>query len=241
MTSAAAAVVAAPFSAWPAVVRALPVTLSGVVVKTSVSHVWASFVLVAELATELIWDIALVDISRIVTSASRYIATVCLPCTYVNLSGLAHARACPVGRVLRLEGVSEQVRDEDAAPRTGLPAAVLAVDVIAVCSFAAIGRRAHEETNALVGVLQTASPFLVGVALGWLVGRCWRRPGDMRSWLVVWVCTWTVGMLGRQLTGQGTAPSFMLVAAVVLGVMLGGWRALAGLAIHASRRGGGPS
>ena len=40
----------------------------------------------------------------------------------------------------------------------------------------------------------------------------------------VWLCTLVVGMLLRAATGQGTAPSFVLVAATVLALFLIGSR-----------------
>lgn len=46
----------------------------------------------------------------------------------------------------------------------------------------------------------------------------------------MWASALVVGMLLRTVTGQGTAPSFMLVAATVLAVFLLGWRWVAGRA-----------
>ncbi|GMA26606.1 hypothetical protein GCM10025864_43650 [Luteimicrobium album] len=119
------------------------------------------------------------------------------------------------------------------SPRAAAPPwrpAVLAAlaDVVWVVAFAAIGRRSHDEHEGIAGVLATAWPFLVGVAVGWLVARAWRRP--LALWptaVAVWAATWAVGMLLRLATGQGIAPSFQVVAAVFLGLGLVGWRALA--------------
>ena len=59
----------------------------------------------------------------------------------------------------------------------------------------------------------------------------WRRraPLGVRDGIPVWVCAVAVGMLLRVATGAGTAFSFVVVATVVLGVFLLGWRALAAL------------
>jgi membrane protein implicated in regulation of membrane protease activity len=48
----------------------------------------------------------------------------------------------------------------------------------------------------------------------------------VREGVPVWLCTVAVGMLIRGLTGAGTAFSFVIVAAVFLGAMLLGWRAV---------------
>ncbi|MDF8266186.1 DUF3054 domain-containing protein [Luteipulveratus flavus] len=104
----------------------------------------------------------------------------------------------------------------------------LVLDVVLVLLFAAIGRASHDEGNVVLGVLGTAWPFLVGTAVGWavvtLAGR--RPPLDVRSGIPVWVCAVAVGMLLRRLVGDGTALSFVIVATIVLGVFLLGWRAL---------------
>ena len=44
----------------------------------------------------------------------------------------------------------------------------------------------------------------------------------------VWVASVAGGMLLRRVTGEGTAVSFVVVATVVLGAALLGWRAVAG-------------
>jgi hypothetical protein len=48
----------------------------------------------------------------------------------------------------------------------------------------------------------------------------------------VWVGTLVGGMLLRAMTGGGVQVSFVLVAAVVLAVLLLGWRAVARLALR---------
>ena len=103
----------------------------------------------------------------------------------------------------------------------------LLADVVLVLVFVAIGRRSHEESSALVGVATTAWPFLVGLALGWAAARAWRSP--VLLWptgVLVWVLTVVVGLVLRVVSGAGTAFSFVVVATVVLGVFLLGWRAV---------------
>lgn len=111
----------------------------------------------------------------------------------------------------------------------GMPWAPL-VDVALVVVFAALGRASHAEENAVVGAVGTAWPFLVGLGTGWSLVR-WRSgrwPLTVGNGIPVWACTLVVGMLVRAVTGQGTAPSFILVAATVLAAFLLGWRWLAG-------------
>lgn len=101
---------------------------------------------------------------------------------------------------------------------------VLVLDVVVVVVFAALGRRTHEEGGALAGVADTAWPFLVGLLVGHVVVR---GSVTLRAGVVVWVATVAVGMVLRQLTGDGTALAFVLVATAFLGAaMLGGRLAL---------------
>ncbi|MCQ4121479.1 DUF3054 domain-containing protein [Rhodococcus tibetensis] len=109
-----------------------------------------------------------------------------------------------------------------------LPALVL--DVVLVVVFCAIGRRSHDEANALTGLVTTAWPFLSGLAVGWIATvALYRDKFDafliVPTGLLVWFSTLVVGMLLRVVSGQGTAFSFILVAATVLAVFLLGWRA----------------
>ena len=107
----------------------------------------------------------------------------------------------------------------------------VAVDTALICLFAAIGRRNHGETSALLGIVTTAWPFLAGMAVGWLVSRLAFHldPLRLRGGIPVWLSTVAIGMLLRSLTHAGTAPSFIVVASLFLGAALLGWRALAGL------------
>lgn len=119
------------------------------------------------------------------------------------------------------------------------PAGVLGsfvFDAVLVVAFAIIGRSSHEEGLDLAGVWATAWPFLAGLVVGWVVASAWRHP--LAVWpagVVVWACTFLVGMLLRVVTGQGVALAFIVVAALTLAVLLIGWRAIA---LLMSRRGG---
>lgn len=127
-----------------------------------------------------------------------------------------------------------------------LPA--LIVDALFVLIFAAIGRASHEEDPA--GFLLTAWPFLVALLVGHLVaallpGRP-RRPWSLLWGAVVWIVTVAGGMLVRVLSGDTAEVPFIIVATVVLGVLLIGWRAIAALvrrrrATHTDDAAGGAS
>lgn len=100
----------------------------------------------------------------------------------------------------------------------------LLLDAVLIVVFAAIGRANHGE--AVSGMLGTAWPFLLGAGAGWLlVYQGSRRTAvEVGPGITVWACTLVVGMLLRAITGAGTAFSFVVVATLVLGVLLVGWR-----------------
>lgn len=109
----------------------------------------------------------------------------------------------------------------------------LAVDVIGVLVFCAVGRRSHDEGLNITGIAVTAWPFLTGTVVGWLVSRAWRRPAAVApTGVVVWLSTVVVGMLLRKATSAGVAASFVVVATTVTALFLLGWRVAAGLALR---------
>ncbi|GGL11787.1 hypothetical protein JOE58_000099 [Curtobacterium luteum] len=120
------------------------------------------------------------------------------------------------------------------------------VDVVLVVLFALIGRSSHGEANTAGALWTTAYPFLAGWAIGYVSSGAWGRP--LRTWptgVVVWVLTVFVGLAIRVATGQGDVDgnplpiSFVIVATIVLGVFLVGWRAVVRLVQRtaAARRG----
>ncbi|MFF3063055.1 DUF3054 domain-containing protein [Oerskovia sp. NPDC057915] len=118
------------------------------------------------------------------------------------------------------------------AVRTGAVALAVVLDVVAVLAFAAGGRATHSADSPLTAVLTIAWPFLVGLAVGWVVLRAWRRP--LAAWptgLVLWVTTWVVGMALRAATGEGLATAFLVVSAAFLLATLVGWRLVALLVV----------
>ena len=109
--------------------------------------------------------------------------------------------------------------------------AALSVDVVLVVVFCFIGRRSHAEAGSITGLLETAWPFLGGLAVGWVATRTFYRDkfdagSIFPTGVFVWLSTLVVGMLLRVVSGQGTAFSFIIVAGTVLAIFLLGWRAI---------------
>lgn len=122
------------------------------------------------------------------------------------------------------------------APRGAAPLALL-LDAALVVLFAALGRSEHGEAATLAGLWGTAWPFLAGLAVAWAACRVWRRPAaPLRSGVPVWIGAVAIGMLLRVVTGAGTAPAFIVVATLVLGAFLVGWRGVAALVARLRRR-----
>ncbi|UFS60785.1 DUF3054 domain-containing protein [Subtercola endophyticus] len=114
-----------------------------------------------------------------------------------------------------------------ASTRTIVIAAV--VDVVLVLVFVLIGRSSHSEGFSLGGTLVTFWPFVVGLVVGWVATRAWRYPLRLvLPGIPIWLFTVAVGMFLRVLSGQGVEVSFVIVALIVLGVFLLGWRLIAG-------------
>lgn len=111
-------------------------------------------------------------------------------------------------------------------------------DAALIVVFAAIGRASHDEGAFSIGLAQTAWPFLVALALGWLLTLAWRRPlAPLRTGIGVWAVTLAGGMILRFFSGQGVAIAFIIVAAITLLVFVVGWRAAVAGVRRLRRRG----
>lgn len=117
-----------------------------------------------------------------------------------------------------------------ASPRTIILSAL--TDLVLVAIFAFIGRRSHGlELNALA-ILQTAWPFIAGLALSWILARIYAEPiSPIRAGIALWLGTALIGLGLRGLTGGGLALAFVIVALTVLGAFLLGWRLIAALTL----------
>jgi hypothetical protein len=100
------------------------------------------------------------------------------------------------------------------------------LDTFAVVLFVAIGRREHERDSAIAGLLYTVAPFLIALAIAWLVLRAWRHPTTVwPTGVGIWAIVVAAGMLLRHVVfDDSTATAFVIVATLFLGLFIVGWR-----------------
>lgn len=101
-------------------------------------------------------------------------------------------------------------------------------DLLVVLLFVAIGFVQHGTPLTTQNLFLAGWPFALGVLLGHLAIRAWRAP--FRIWphgLFVWGITLATTMALRTLFTAGTEVSFVIVTALVTGVLMLGWRAVA--------------
>ena len=117
---------------------------------------------------------------------------------------------------------------EPARPDRRTIALAAMFDVDTILLFVLIGRRSHDEGGSfLVETVKVAASFLIALAVAWLVARAWRAPRAARTGAVVWAVTVAVGVALRPVFGRHVQVSFVIVAAVFIGLGLIGWRAVA--------------
>ena len=127
----------------------------------------------------------------------------------------------------------------------GLPGAprwagAIAADIAAVVLFATAGRNAHDESSGLSAVHDHCRPVSRRPA-GRVDRESWRpEPAPRaRTGVTIWLTTVAIGLvLRRTVWDRGTALSFVIVATLVLGALIVGWRAMW---VFAHRRRGIPS
>lgn len=118
-----------------------------------------------------------------------------------------------------------------------ISALAIVADLVAVVVFAAIGRMSHGEPDDLLGLLGTAAPFLLGVAVMWATPAVRANPVGVRAALAVWAGTVVIGLLVRAGFTWSLPLSFAAVTAVSLAVLMLGWRALsAAVSMRARQR-----
>jgi hypothetical protein len=99
------------------------------------------------------------------------------------------------------------------------------LDVFAIVVFVGIGRRTHDEGSVFIEIVETAAPFLIGLATGWGLVRAWRRPTKVFIGIAIWPIVVLVGMVLRNIVfDRGAATSFVVVATLFVGATLVGWR-----------------
>jgi Protein of unknown function (DUF3054) len=105
-------------------------------------------------------------------------------------------------------------------------ARLFAVDLLVVVVFVLIGRRNHGEDGTVAGFFRVAAPFVIALAVAWLLGR--KRWAGATHWhfgMLVWVVTVGIGLLLRRVVFHNTtAAAFVIVATLFLGLGLVGWR-----------------
>jgi hypothetical protein len=107
-----------------------------------------------------------------------------------------------------------------------VPAIVL--DLVLITALSVLARAMYGFDIGYVVTVYTAWPFLAGALLGWLVARAWRRPLELASTgIPIWLLTVAVGVALRLATGEPARIPFVIVATLLLGVALLGWRAIA--------------
>jgi Protein of unknown function (DUF3054) len=126
---------------------------------------------------------------------------------------------------------------ERGSTASGRIAVAAVLDTACVLVFVVVGRRSHGEQLNIGGVFQTLWPFFTSLVLGWLVTLAWRTPLNVR-WpgIPVWIVTVAGGMAFRAAFMQGVELSFVIVAAIVLGIFLLGWRGVAYALVRPRRR-----
>jgi Protein of unknown function (DUF3054) len=101
-------------------------------------------------------------------------------------------------------------------------------DAVSIVIFVAIGRKNHDEGQAVSGIFRVAAPFLLALLAGWVIARMWKEPLSHRSGVLISLTTIVLGMVLRNIVfDDGTATAFIIVATVFLGTLLNGWRLIA--------------
>jgi hypothetical protein len=114
-----------------------------------------------------------------------------------------------------------------ARARAGLVVLAALADAACVLGLASVGVAAHAAGDGTGRLLDAAWPFALAALVGWLAARAWRRP--WRLWptgVVVWGCTWALGVVLRVLTDEGVFPTFHIVSFGFLAATMLGWRSV---------------
>jgi hypothetical protein len=107
-----------------------------------------------------------------------------------------------------------------------VPAIVL--DLVLITALSVLARAMYGFDLGYLVTVYTAWPFLAGALLGWVVARAWRRPLELASaGIPIWLLTVAFGVGLRLATGEPARIPFVIVATLLLGVALLGWRAIA--------------
>ncbi len=98
-------------------------------------------------------------------------------------------------------------------------------DFVVIIIFVVIGRHAHRHGETIAGIASTTWPFLLGyIGAALTVSRARVNLISMIGGSIITVVTVVLGMILRLLSGQGTAPAFIVVAYFFLGFGFEIWR-----------------
>ena len=61
-----------------------------------------------------------------------------------------------------------------------LPTIAASLDALCIVVFVTIGRRNHDESSAMSGILSTAAPFAIALFIAWAVVRAWEHEDPAR-------------------------------------------------------------
>jgi len=107
-------------------------------------------------------------------------------------------------------------------------AIAVAIDVVMIIVFAALGRASHDSGTPIGGTLRVAAPFIIGYLIAAAVTRLDLKPYSIMAGARVWLVGMVLGMLIRRVVfDRGTATAFVIVAFVTTAVLFIGWRLLA--------------
>ncbi|WKK60481.1 DUF3054 domain-containing protein [Corynebacterium sp. P3-F1] len=110
----------------------------------------------------------------------------------------------------------------------------IALDTLAIAVFALLARIAHQTEEMplnFTGWLSTLWPFLVGVALAWVIvtlssDRGGENKGEDKGWLI-WLITVATGLIIWGIRNQQLPHwSFVVVASVMSALLMLGWRGI---------------
>jgi len=102
------------------------------------------------------------------------------------------------------------------------------LDAFIVVAFAVIGREDHGFVSDLWDYARVAAPFLFGLGLTIVILRSWRQPLRLRTGFLLALGTLGFGMLLRRFVwDDGTATTFVVVAAGFFVAGMVGWRLVA--------------
>lgn len=133
--------------------------------------------------------------------------------------------------------ISQPAKSKHVQPGWKVTLLAFGIDVALVVLFAALGRSSHAREATILGLWQTAWPFLLGLLVMWISARIAKHPlSPVYSGLSLWIGTVFIGLAVRALTAGVPALPFMIVATLVLGAFLVGWRLVAQLILRLSAR-----